>query len=114
MSQSAKEQPVAWWGCVEVGGVGKSGCRRRWGEVQAGEQGESSGCQGELGAVSGVKEQPRGTDFSSASLHCPCLESVVSSPPSLQMLGVRARCSPGGKMPYKEMTHFGIEDTALT
>ena len=51
------------------GGVGKSGCRRRCGEVQVGEQGESSGCQGELRVVSGVKEQPRGTDFSSASLH---------------------------------------------
>lgn len=70
---------MAWWGCVG-GGVGKSGCRRRCGEVQVGEQGKSSGCQGELRVVSGVKEQPRGTDFSSASLHYPCLESVASSP----------------------------------
>ena len=53
------------------------------------------------------------TDFSSATLHCPCLESVVSSPPSLQMLGVRAGCSPSGKMPCKEMTPVGIEDVAL-
>ena len=45
---------MAWWGCVEGRGVGKSGCRRRWGEVQAGEQGESSGCQGELGSNYGL------------------------------------------------------------
>lgn len=47
-------------GKVGAGGrFGKSGCRRRWGKVQAGEQGESSGRQGELGVVSWVKEQPR-------------------------------------------------------
>ena len=85
---------MAWWGCVEGRGVGKSGCRRRWGEVQAGEQGESSGCQGELGAVSGMKEQPRGTDFSSASLHCPCLESVVRSPPITTDVGSRGQVLP--------------------
>lgn len=106
---------MAWWG-VRGGGVGKSGCRRKVGAgmFQAGEQGESSGCQGELGAVSGVKEErPRGTDFSSASLHYPCLESVASSHHTTDA-GSQGPVLLVGRCPTKEMTHFGIEDMALT
>ena len=67
-------------GKVGAGGrFGKSGCRRRWGEVQAGEQGESSGRQGELGVVSWVKEQLR--------------TLIAARHPSLPMPGV------GGELP---------------